>query len=132
MEISEMLFGKNHGKLAHLQILAPKIFHGNEIVLVVNHKIYGLRLWQSMALDGPTLAALSMSFFHFMRRKTLSWCNGFSKHEGMQFWLIQCELRIQLFQSMKEVSPFDARSSRYIYEFPIYTLKLWVVSLFFI
>jgi len=28
MEIDESYFGKNHGKLAHLRILAPKIFHG--------------------------------------------------------------------------------------------------------
>ena len=27
MEIDESFFWKNHGKLAHLQILAPKIFH---------------------------------------------------------------------------------------------------------
>jgi len=28
MEIGESSFWKNHGKLAHLQILAPKSFHG--------------------------------------------------------------------------------------------------------
>ena len=27
MEIDEYFLGKNHGKLAHLRILAPKIFH---------------------------------------------------------------------------------------------------------
>ena len=27
MEIGESFFWKNHGKLAHLRILAPKIFH---------------------------------------------------------------------------------------------------------
>ena len=28
MEIGESFFGRTHGKLAHLRILAPKIFHG--------------------------------------------------------------------------------------------------------
>jgi hypothetical protein len=29
MEIGELIFGKNHGKLSHLRNLAPKIIYGN-------------------------------------------------------------------------------------------------------
>jgi hypothetical protein len=31
MEISESFFGKNHGKLAHLRNLAPKIIYDNDL-----------------------------------------------------------------------------------------------------
>ena len=32
MQIGESFFLKNHGKLAHLRILAPKIFHENNCI----------------------------------------------------------------------------------------------------
>jgi len=37
MEIGESFIWKNHGKLAHLQILAHKIFHGPEMIFVINY-----------------------------------------------------------------------------------------------
>ena len=42
MEIGETFFWKNHGKLSHLRILAPKIFHVKDLGAV--KQILGMRI----------------------------------------------------------------------------------------
>ena len=50
MEIGESFFWKNHGKLAHLRILAPKIFHGRVAsMLLLNMVLVCIRVGLGMS-----------------------------------------------------------------------------------
>jgi hypothetical protein len=44
MEIGESFFGKNHGKLAHLRNLAPKIIYGSIVSRTKSEQFHAQKL----------------------------------------------------------------------------------------